>query len=327
MSKRVLIIGCGQLGSRHLQAVASLPEVGEIYVVDPNPSSLALGQERLKEIPDLNGNIRFYWQSGLEGVRPQGDLCIVATQAPGRTQMVKEAAQRFFYRKFLIEKVVAQSVQDYVHLMDFCREHQVAVWVNCKIRTYGIHRYIKSKLKMDEPLFFSRVGGNFGLGNNGIHTADLFCYYSDAKIINPVGARIDGLVHPSARGGGIVDLSGCLYGTSDKGDDFVMCLACGHESPDSVTIVTPSGRFFVDHVQKLMMESYPVLQWEWKTVKIEEDWLVSHMVKAFAKDILAHGHCALPTLEECWPAHQFILSALQPHFERLLGLREHCPIT
>ena len=41
-NKRILIVGCGQLGGRHLQAVASLPSVREIDVVDPRPEGLEM---------------------------------------------------------------------------------------------------------------------------------------------------------------------------------------------------------------------------------------------------------------------------------------------
>ncbi len=56
--------------------------------------------------------------------------------------------------------------------------------------------------------------------------------------------------------------------------------------------------------------------------------MVSQMTKAFVTDILKNSRCQLPTLEECWPAHRFILGALQPHFSRLLGKDlDYCPVT
>ncbi|MBI3021798.1 MAG: hypothetical protein HYY59_07365 [Candidatus Omnitrophica bacterium] len=36
---RVLIVGCRQVGSRHLQAVATLPHVAEIDVIDPRAAA------------------------------------------------------------------------------------------------------------------------------------------------------------------------------------------------------------------------------------------------------------------------------------------------
>ncbi len=136
----VTIVGCGQLGSRHLQAVASLPEVGVIYGIDPRAESLQLAQGRLTEIADLNPQIKFSWYENLDTRAAGGDLCIVATQAEGRVQLIKEIAERLGYRKFLIEKVVAQSVAEYQDLMQYCAARGIEVWVNCKSRAYGIHQ-------------------------------------------------------------------------------------------------------------------------------------------------------------------------------------------
>src|SRR3989338_3322550 len=92
-SARVLIVGCGQVGSRHPQAVATLPHVAEIEVVDPRPEALVLGQERLAEVPDRNPRILWRWLSSVEMATAGGDLCIVATQAQGRCQIVRRVVK------------------------------------------------------------------------------------------------------------------------------------------------------------------------------------------------------------------------------------------
>lgn len=51
-SYRILIAGCGELGSRHLQAVAALSQVREVEVVDLRPEALALGKQQLSEVQD-----------------------------------------------------------------------------------------------------------------------------------------------------------------------------------------------------------------------------------------------------------------------------------
>ena len=37
---RILLIGSGQIGSRHLQALASVDDVSEVVAVDPSDASL-----------------------------------------------------------------------------------------------------------------------------------------------------------------------------------------------------------------------------------------------------------------------------------------------
>lgn len=325
---KILLVGCGQLGSRHLQAVASIEDIAEIHVVDPNPASIELGKTRLKEIPDLNRNPKFYWFNELNRCSAQGDLCLIATQARGRGSLLKRVARELNYKAFLIEKVVVQSLKEYEDLILFSEQNNLSVWVNCKTRAYSIHKYIKSRLNQDEPIMFTRIEGNHGLAGNGIHGADLFVFYDGADRIRSGSSRIDPVLHPSKRGQNLFELSGTVHGFTDKGSDLVLSFARYHLGPDCISIVSPRGRFIIDHFQKTAFESYPQTDWAWSPIRIDENWLVSHMTKKFVSDIFNHGACDLPTLKECYPAHKYILSELLPHFNRLLGVSEdYCPVT
>lgn len=325
-NRKLLLIGCGELGSRHLQAVASLPGVKEIHVVDSREQSLELGKTRLKEITDLNPEIEFFWHTRPDTCCAKGHLCIVPTQAQGRCALIKESATTLGYKKFLIEKIVSQSVAEYQDLIEFSARNNLQIWVNCKTRAYGIHQYIKSKLDPRASLIFTRLGGNHGLATNGVHTADLFAFYDGSSRIYGVGARIDEAVHTTKRGQ--YDLSGALYGRTDKGSDLAILFSASHEGPDIISIVSSRGRFIVDHFQKWAQESLPETNWQWRPVAINEDWMVSAMTKVFVRDILNKERCNLPTLMECFPAHEFILGQLLPHFNRLLNMqKDFCPVT
>lgn len=328
MSKKILMVGCGELGSRHLQALGALGDVAQIDVVDKSAASLEKGKGRLKETPGLNLKIRFNWLADFKKAGKEGDLCVVATQAPGRPLLIKEIANDLGYKNFLIEKIVSQSVEEYKDLMEFARSKKLSIWVNCKTRAYKIHQYIKSKLEPKEPILFSAIGGNHGLGNNGIHEVDLFVFHDESKTLHSAGSHADSVLHTSKRGADIFDLSGTLCGYSDKGSQFTISFAGGHMASDHISIVTPRCRFIVDHLQKFAMESFADANWQWRPVPLDENIMVSHMTKAFASDILQSGRCRLPTLEECFPAHEFILKELLGHFNRLRHTKDNvCPIT
>lgn len=327
MSKRILIVGCGQLGSRHLQAVASVKGVSHIQVVDPSSVGLALGQARLKEVAGIEAGIHFDWSSDVHQAG-SCDLCIVATQAAGRGALVKQITEQTGCRKFLLEKIVAQSVEEYKELMDFMQAQGCGAWVNCKTRAYKIHRYIKQKIADATPLLMSIVGGNHGLANNGVHAADLFAFYEGGSRIDPVVCRVDQKLHPSKRGAAIFDLSGTLMGKTVKGSELILSFAKDHVSLDTISINTPACRFWVDHFQQLYFESYPDDGWAWRKIEMPENIMVSSMTKTFVSDILSHGQCQLPTLEECFIGHEFILNALMDPFSRLLGRQVNvCPVT
>jgi len=328
MGHRVLIVGCGQLGSRHLQAVAALSQVREIEVVDPRPEALALGRERLEDVPDRQPATRYRWCSSLEEATREGDLCILATQAQGRCQLLQDIAGQLGYRQFLLEKIVGQSIEELDQLLEFVQAREIAAWVNLKSRAYPIHQRIAQRLDVADPILFHAMGGNHGLANNGVHTADLFAFYDGATRIELVGSSIDPILHPSKRGSQVFDLSGTLQGVTDKGSHFVLSYARDHAQSEQIAITTRRYRWMVDHLQRWAVESHPETGGRWEPVPFEGNLAVSEMTKAFAADILRSGRCALPTLEESLVAHRFILGALQPAFSRLLEREvDLCPVT
>jgi len=326
MAHRVLIVGCGELGSRHLQAVASLAAVSEVEVVDSRPEALEIGRSRFLAVPDRNESIEARWLTSLKDISGGGSLCVVATQAAGRCALVEEIAETAGYASFLLEKMVAQSVLDYRSLLEFSKGRGLSVWVNCKTRAHESHKRVKQHLDPNSSITLSVIGGNHGLANNGIHMADLFVFYDDADHIESMGGHVDAQLHASKRPG-ILDLSGTLAGHSEKGSLFMLSFSKDHEVPACFSVVSPRYRAIVDDMAQTFYESTPDNGWEWRQIDVHKNMLVSQMTKKFASDILSSGSCELPTLEQCFPAHEFILSELQPHFNRLLKREADCPIT
>ena len=187
---RILIVGCGEIGSRHLQAVATLPQIREIDVVDPRPEAWALGRARLAELADRQLGTKVRWLAALEDASRDGEICLVATQAEGRCRLVRQVAEQLGYSVFLVEKLVAQSMEEYQALLDFSDQRGLSLWVNCKTRAYPIHKWVKARLGRSEPIVLTVVSGNHGLANSGIHAADLFVFYDDASWIECVGSHI-----------------------------------------------------------------------------------------------------------------------------------------
>lgn len=327
-SYRVLIVGCGDIGTRHLQAVAAIPAVREVEIVDPRPESLQLGKKRLAEVQHRDPSTIYRWLSSLNMATTSGDLCIVATQAQGRGQLVREVAEQLGYTSFLLEKLVEQSVSEMEYMVRFSREKGLTAWVNFKTRAYRFHQQAKERVDPSEPIFFSSVGGNHGLATNGIHSVDLFAFYDEASCIKSAGSKIDSVLHTSKRGSSLFDLSGTVYGYTEKGSQFTLSFTQEPGAWAHTTISTPRYRCIVDHLQRCAFESDADSGWAWRPATFDGPILISEMTRDFVADILEKGSCQLPTLEESLISHRFILGELQPHFSRLLGRDfDHCPVT
>jgi predicted dehydrogenase len=164
--------------------------------------------------------------------------------------------------------------------------------------------------------------------NNGVHAADLFAFYDGTDRIESAGACIDPILHTSKRGNGVFDLSGTLHGYTAKGSHLSISYASQHAGPAHFSIASPRYRAVIDDQMKWFYESTMETGWSWRQVPFEANLMISHMTRHFAADILRSGQCELPTLQECFPAHRFILSELQPHFNKLLNHQsDRCPVT
>lgn len=327
-NKRILLVGCGQLGSRHLQAISALEEVTEVIVVDPAKESILLGRKRIAEVQNGNPRIRYVWLESLNETIAPGELCIIATHSTKRPQLIKEVAE-LGYKNFIIEKIVAQSVKEYEDLLGFSSEAALSIWVNCQCRTYQINRYIKSKIKPDESLSMANIGGNQGLASAGIHYADLFLFFDGSKELKTLTVSVDPILHTTRRSKDLYDLSGILAARSERGSTLLISYAQTNMGPDYMSIMSPSYKCIIDQYSKLTAyESSIDTQWSWKQVPIEEEYYISKSEGKIISDVLKKGSCDLPTLEQSFPAHKFILEALLPSFNRLLKKNtDHCPVT
>lgn len=324
----VLIVGCGQLGSRHLQAVSSIPNVREVEIVDPNPESLELGRQRLNEVLVTEPSITFRWLTSLSEATPGGDISIVATQATGRCQLVQDIVDRLGYSVFIIEKLVGQSTDEVSELINFGHNRGLRIWVNCPSRGYSIHKRIKGFLEPGQPVYLNVIGGNFGLANNGIHHADLFAFFDGSDRIDPLTASIDPVLHPSKRSNNLYDLSGALHATTLANSRFNLTYSGEHANWEHLHIETNNYRWLVDHLKQEIFESSSETEWRWERLEFNESILVSDLTKRFVIDILSSGSCDLPTLEESWISHKYILEELRPTFRALLNDNLNlCPVT
>ncbi|MBI2870550.1 MAG: Gfo/Idh/MocA family oxidoreductase [Candidatus Omnitrophica bacterium] len=327
MKGRVLLVGCGEIGSRHLQAIASLSQVEEVEIVDPRPEAHALGKERLHEALDRRSEIRYRWIRSLEEAAPSGGLCIIATQASGRSAIVRQAAG-LGYRTFLLEKIVTQSVEEYDELLTYSRNHSLSVWVNCKSRAYPFHKQAAERMDPEEPIQFLVAGGNHGLATNGIHIVDLFVHYDRCRRLIPQGSRLDSILHPSKRGKNVYDMSGTLQAVSEKGSFFSLTFARDHQAPPCFMVTSRAYRFLLVQDDRWAYEADASSRWAWRPIPFEGNLLISNMSRRFVSDLLEKGSCELPTLEECFPAHEFLLGEIKTQFRLLTSpTLEHCPVT
>ena len=86
--KHNVIVGCGNIGSRHLQGIAKLPYDLTIEVVEKIKKAQEIAKSRLAEVNYDKNKLECFWYDDISQLKDKADLVIVSTQAPGKVNLI-----------------------------------------------------------------------------------------------------------------------------------------------------------------------------------------------------------------------------------------------
>lgn len=303
---RVLIIGAGQLGSRHLQALRNTKHNLDITVCDTSVDSLKVAQERYESLP-VAGKHQIQY---LEALPKTGswDLSIVATNSAQRRQVLQHTSEKFQIKKYILEKILFTKYADYEWAEKLTGTVFKNAWVNCCMRQMPIYQEIKNDLKT-QKFNFVVSGSNYGLVTNAIHYLDYASWLAGTTEFSLDTSRLDSKVIPSKRKG-YLELNGTLTATFKSG--AVANITCFEDGSLPIAVEVHSN-----------VQRYIVLESERKAIfwNSERSWtredneavipyqsqLTTEMINAFYDN----KECYLPNLSESIKIHLNLLKPLK----------------
>ncbi|CAK4070517.1 Gfo/Idh/MocA family oxidoreductase [Vibrio sp. 16] len=177
MKDNLLIIGAGQLGSRHLQALAQLDDKFSIYVLDPSEQSLDVAKQRYQEVAQETSPEVIY-VTDMEAIAGLNvAVAIVATNAAVRLGVVKQLIEKLKVDYLVLEKVIFQSAAQLVEAETLLANAGVKTWVNCPRRQFPAYQELAKYCQGAQSVTLEVKGSNWGLGCNAIHFIDLWNYF------------------------------------------------------------------------------------------------------------------------------------------------------
>ena len=143
--KKILLIGSGNVGSRHLQSILKLNINTSIYVVEKSKKSTNTAQQRCKEIKQNKKIIYLNFYLNLSSINDTKyfDFCIIATSSDTRLIALKDVIKKFNIKYLILEKVLFQNTLECDLAYDLIKKNNVKSWVNCHRRE--IPSWIKLK--------------------------------------------------------------------------------------------------------------------------------------------------------------------------------------
>ena len=322
--KTNLLIGAGQLGSRHLQGLLKYKGSQIIYVIDPSPASLEIAKQRACEIEHKH---IVHYNVSWEDIPHFFDLVIIATSANVREKVINQLLKGFQIKYLLLEKVLFQEIDAYDKTAILLEEKIVKTWVNHPRRLFKSYIDIKQHLNLEIPKVYQITGGNWGLGCNGLHFIDLILFLSESKISSLDAEWVDELILESKRTG-FIEFTGTLKGRLENGSSFFITSLKNESSAITNTIFDSNTRYIIQEVgtpQTLIMKSEGNFKPESIPFIME---FQSNLTTQLAEDIFQTGECNLPSYNEAAEAHKLFINCLLGKYKVLSGIETKIlPIT
>ena len=324
MTKKIVLVGCGNVGSRHLQALAKLPFKAEIDIVEPNKESKSLGKSRLKDVLPNKNESKFTWRESINDLNPGADIAIIATTSVGRGDILNQLMESGI-KKFLVEKMVCQSSEHYEQILFQLKKNNARGWVNTNLRYFNAWQKIKKYFSDSDTIHLSIIASNFSaLGTNAIHYLDLFSFFIEDYQIELNGQFLLNKLFPNKRGGNFKEFGGMITGSNKKGSTLSMTFMPESKIPNILNIAGKDKHLMVDEVNELVFDLAHN-----QSSKI--DFRFEHLSSLTTKiiiDILNTDGCKLTSLENSYYLHDKLFRIFNSHIKKITDEDvKLCPIT
>lgn len=250
--KRIVILGCGQLGSRHLQGLALIKESLDIFAIDPSKESLETARVRFEEIQGSDKHNLYLYQSISDLTYNELDLAIVATNSSVRARMVENLVKQCSVTDVILEKFLFQQEEEYLKIQTIFHENSINAYVNCPRRLNPSYAILKEYLIGSSDLTMEVFGNNWGLGCNSIHFIDLFQWITGNDIVNWTNQLDNGYF--SSKRKGYIEFTGSLEGETIKSQILKLSSSKSSSSELKIVFKFEGRQIVVDELKGLVYE-------------------------------------------------------------------------
>ena len=238
-----ILVGCGQMGRRHIEALKILG-ITLVAIVDKSAESIASAIEDY-QLQGVGG-----YESLQECLIENHPYCVViATTADTHAEftcMAAKSGAKFIF----VEKPMATSVYDCLLMRDTCELYGTKLSVNHQMRfmdQYRIPRDILLSPEHGGMTSMTVVAGNFGLAMNGTHYLEAFRYLAQSEIEFISGWFSEGSIE-NPRGPSFFDRGGALRGVSKSGQRFYLDAGVDQGYGLQVIYGSRNGSIYVDEL-------------------------------------------------------------------------------
>lgn len=320
----ILIIGVGQLGSRHLQGALLSENELRITVVDPLEESLDIAKERANQVKIGNANTCVIYKQDISG-NESIDVCIIATAAQVRAKVTQQLLQSNKVKHIIFEKVLFQKLLEYKEIKSLLKHTETTGWVNCPRRLYPTYIALKQRLNISKPVKMHIHGHAWGMACNSVHFIDLFAFLIGSSSIKLETSSLDPELLPSKRKG-FFEATGKLIFVAGPLREHELIIECGSDTIPEIIVSLENcdTKYTINEIEGIWsrIDGNEKEQCEYPAI------FQSQLTSDYVDELLRSNECGLTPFSESCELHIPYISTLLMHMSTSLDKKlEACPIT
>ena len=315
-----VIVGCGNIGSRHLQSLLVSRYVQSIHVVEPIEAARALAQQRAAEVGGHDKALTF--GVDFDAMPDHVDVVVIATAAAERRTAFEAVLGRAHIANVVFEKFLFPRLADYAAVAQALEREGIAAWVNCPRRVWPSYQVVREAFHGHDQVTLRLTGSAWGLASNAVHAFDTFDFVTGNEVEAVLTERLDPLSGESKRSG-YSEVFGTLVG--EAGHSCRAELTCYRDGGlERLTeYVSPQTRVLIDEKRGRALWSRAGEDWQ---IEAFPPLNVSELAFVF-DELLIRGGCGLPQFAVSARLHQLVLRAFGRHLGCDVEGGEGCLIT
>lgn len=312
MNNKVVIIGLGNIGRRHLQGVSNARSCDEILGYDANPNAITetekfISKNKINRIPTHFIKEEDDVLAGIDGQT----VVIMAATAKGRHERFRNVLKRR-PKGVIVEKPLCQTEKEYAEILSLSKESSTPVYINFHRHLYkeyqGIFAHIQdTKLR---SIYATTWGG---MACNGIHIFEVMTWMAQAKEYE-ILYMSKPKVYESKRKG-FFDFEGEIVFMLNKN---IICTITARDAQtiETYDIVAEDRQYFINESVKKM-----IVTDKWKNQKeVPMDVLYISQLSGDVVSSLFKGeqYVKLPRIEQTYLAHKILFDYIDK--EKISGI-------
>ncbi len=322
----IVIVGCGEFGSRHLQALSYLQESSNVFLVDRSEQSLTVAIDRFNSVYNkkLQSLVKVVGVKSIDEIQENIDLVIVATSSKDRLLTLSNVLSVISPKYIILEKFLFQESQDFVDAKLLIDASSTEVFVNQWLSSNYLFSRIRSWLGEFNKLKMTVSGGNWGISCNSIHFVDYFETLI-GKSIDTASGMLNRVY--AAKREGFYEFNGSIVLNSGTNFNLELISEDTHEVDVNILIETE------DKTVSASIKPNQQVFVNFKDFQQDVDEIgsipfQSKITNVLVEELMIFGYSRLPTYEKASRQHMLLLPIFNKYIrENSSWNGQGCPIT